>query len=517
MRIAVIAVFLVWMVPAYTMAQVMPHENDTLNYLIVGFSFPDQSMEGPFKLKLAVGHFTDEKIFKKHIIQTLEIKDTKAIIRVPSFGEEYTWQVTGAGKDKKATQSGFYHFYTGVSADVDTSRVRLLVSQKASKYKDAYIFLDGNRAMYDMDGNPVWYLPNIPDKIKAASQLRDVKITNSGTITFIADGKAFEVDYSGKILWEGSNGRKRFGDSIEGYHHELTKLSNGHYMVLSFEPIPRKYQFPTDSNGKRKRFTDPTQGHTMHITDSNPNYGIIMEYDETGKLVWEWKAASFFQHYDLEYYKKKNGMPEPDVHQNSFYFDEKNNFIYVSYRNISQLLKISYPSGEVTRVYGRLSYYLDSMEHHAFCGQHSVKLSNDGNIYLFNNGCGSLVRPEVAMFKEPVSDKDTLRKIWEYPCPVEIVNREMVQANNATLLNKRYCFSSGGNAMELADSSFLISTNEPYNKIFIVSWDKELLWSAEAEKWHLKTNGWMPQIQYRASIIAQPEQMEKLIWSSTRK
>lgn len=516
MRIAAIVFFLFLAIPAVTEAQVVPHENDTLNYLVTGLSFPQRAHEGLFKLQIAVGHFTEEKSFNKHIIQTLELKDTKTIIRVPSFGGRYTWQVTGTGKDKKPFRTDFYHFCTGNSPDVDTSLVRLQVTQKAGKYRDAYVFLDGNRAMYDMDGNPVWYLPNFPDKIRANSQLRDMKVTNSGTITFILDGKAFEVDYSGKILWEGSNGRKRFGDSIEGYHHELTKLSNGHYMVLAFEPMVRQYRFPTDSNGKRIRFTDSTRHPAMRFGNNTPHYGIIMEYDENGKRIWEWRGASFFHNYDLEYYKKPNGMPEFDTHQNSFYFDEKNNAIYVSYRNISQLLKVSYPSGKVTRIYGKLSYYLDSMELHSFCGQHSIKLSADGNIYVFNNGCGPVVNPEIVMFKQPVSDDDSLRKIWEYKCPVEVVNRTTIKATNAALLNKRYSFSSGGNVMELPDSSFFVSTNEPYNKVFIVSWDKKLLWCAESEKWYTKTNSWMPLSQYRASIIANPEQMEQLIWNSSK-
>ena len=125
-----------------------------------------------------------------------------------------------------------------------------------------------------------------------------------------------------------------------------------------------------------------------------------------------------------------------------------------------------------------------------------------------------MAMPKVVMIQEPFSEKDSLKKIWEYQCPVELVHLEERPVPNSVLINKRYMFTSGGSVSELPDNSLYVSTNSPYSTIFIVNMKKKLLWSANLEKWHDDKKEWQPYSQYRSSIIPSYDLLENLIWTS---
>lgn len=497
--------------PFKILAQIFPKENDTLNYIVIGFQFPEVKKEKNYTIEIASGHFKDEASFKKNIIKTEVWTKNRGILHVPSFSKQYTWRVIPYSRVLSTARIHLNHFSTGYIYNPDTAVIRFNITHKADKFKDAYLMLDGNRTMYDMEGHLIWYLPDLGGIIKTKSQVRDIKISPRGTISFLVDGRAFETDYNGRILWEGPNGRKKTGDTLEGYHHELTILRNGHIMALGSDPFNKNVTKLQDSN-KTKSIIDSSDRRPRRF--KQPDMGILVEYDETGKLIWEWKAAKYFKNINLDFYNKFNGLPEFDLHENSFYFDEKNKAIYVSFRNISQILKISYPSGEVIAAYGRLEYATDSMEKHLFCGQHSCHLSENGYLYLYDNGCGIGHVPKVVVIKLPSSAMGPLEKIWEYPLPVEPAKADERPSITSVELNKRFLFTAGGNVTELPDQSFFISANVPFNKVLIVSKEQQILWSADMEKWHPDKKSWEPYSQYRISIIPDREHLENLIWKS---
>ena len=43
---------------------------------------------------------------------------------------------------------------------------------------------------------------------------------------------------------------------------------------------------------------------------------------------------------------------QQDVHENAFFFDEKNKVIYISFKYISTIIKLKYPEGIVLNTYG---------------------------------------------------------------------------------------------------------------------------------------------------------------------
>ena len=101
--------------------------------------------------------------------------------------------------------------------------------------------------------------------------------------------------------------------------------------------------------------------------------------------------------------------------------------------------------------------------------------------------------PKLTMMQEPLSVKDSLKTIWEYECTVD---------GNYENDQKQYEFATDGNVIELPDHALFASMSSGlFSKVFIISRDKKILWSAIPEKWDVDEKKWKPIHQYRASII----------------
>jgi hypothetical protein len=238
-------------------------------------------------------------------------------------------------------------------------------------------------------------------------------------------------------------------------------------------------------------------------------FGTVLEYDEQGNLVWSWKSSEYFKKSDVIYYKGREGKLGIDVHANAFFFDEKNKAVYVSFRDINRIEKVKYPEGDILNSYGEI-YKPESSESgkRLFCGQHSCNVSSEGNLYLFdNNFCYNAYLPEIEVFQESEPGKNDLKLIWEYQCKLRSEDEKK---------DIHYAFSSGGNVSELPDKSMFISMGNVYGEILIVSQEKKILWSGFPERWNPETNKWELIYQYRASIINNRNDLERLIWNSEK-
>ena len=526
--IRVLSAFFLFFIPCELTAQILPKEDSHLNFRIIGFSFPGEKKTATCSLEIAKGHFNNIDSFKKNIIKSVQCKTNKIIAEVPAFGCDYTWHTEC--KDKIVVD--LHHFSTGITPRIDTATSRLRIIKKAEKYKDAYVFCDGTGALYDMSGNPVWYLPDIDNKLVENADVRDIKLTPQGTITFGSGNDIYEISYEGIVLWKGPNTGEISGDSIEYYHHEFTRLTNGDYMVLGNEPISWKLQgyFKDSSLSYSAQRVARDSNNTFY---QKMQFGTVIEYNNEGKVVWAWKSFDYFKKSDL--LDSKTGMfGIIDPHENSFFFDEQNNILYVSFRDISRIVKVKYPEGKVIASYGtRYVPGMGEMGNDMFYGQHSVKRSKEGYLYLYNNNAFAAgVFPKIDMISEPASEKDTMKKVWEYQCTqegmsddeVSTYNRQLGQKqqmdlnreiNNSGKKNKKKArLTGGGSVMELPDRYLFVSMNNPFCKIFILNTDKKIMWNSILEKKDSKDGNWHQQATYRASIIADPKNLELLIWNA---
>jgi hypothetical protein len=476
-------------------AQISPKEDCKLNYRIIGFSFPAEPRAGKYTIEIAAGSYHTEDSFVKNRLPSITGTTNKIIAEVPSFGAGYTWRIVYTGKKKVIKKSGWHHFSTEMNPHADTSKLHLKILQPAEQYKDAYVAVDAGGVIYDMNGNPVWY---IPDDKGTNGNVIDLKFTPEGTITFI-NKNAYEINYNGDILWKTPNESIINKDTIAGdmFHHEFRKLSNGHYMALAMQLKWCKTISSKDSN--YVKISD------VRIDGNGYKRGkftTIIEYDGNGNIVWSWQFVKHLANTDFDYFKPVDSNLKFDIHENAFFFDEKNNFIYLGSRNMNRIIKIEYPSGNIACTYGE-NYKPGGHSTGAglFCNQHSINLSRDGYLYYFNNNSCRLTDslPSVIMLQEPVSCTDTFKKIWEYICPAEKGGA------------KKY--ESGGNAIELPDRSLFINMGSDYSKLSIVTRDKKVLWSALPERMMEPDHIWTPIKEYRANIISRKD-LEYMIWAA---
>ena len=503
---AIAFIFAVCLSPVPSRAQVTPAEGSKLNYRIIGFSFPAGVGKGTsYTIEIANGNLTDDKQFKDHVHQSVPSERDKVIIEVPSFGTQYTWRVLYKKDNAVATKSKLYHFATGTIPPYAGDSTRLRVKANTEKYKDGYILVDGSNKIYDMNGAPVWYLPDT-DPVQLEG---DAKVSPSGTITFLAGKNAYEVSYSGKVLWDAKNKCGLNDPTINDFvfHHEFSRLANGHYMALL---APIVADDPLKVNTRKKFF--PTMSAST-----------LVEFDRDGNSVWSWESSAYMQACDLHFLKERHPKLIIDLHENAFYFDEKDSVIYLSMSGVSRIVKIKYPSGKVLDEYGRKVPGIRSDDEDSadksilkmeellvnplFYHQHSLSLSADGYLCVFNNN--SLLPglnpeqvqgnyPQVLALKEA---GDTLAKEWDFDCKNIIKDRKLMSAGSA-----------GGSIISLPDNSLFVSMSTPYGDVFIVDSGKHILWHGLYEKYNPEKSDWVECAKYRASIISR-KQLEQMVWS----
>ena len=473
-----------------SVAQVFPREGARLYYRIIGFSFPAQTDAVRYTVDIASGNFNNDSDFEKNIVTSLWVNDNKVIAEVPAFGHQYTWRTVSVAANNTKTPGELHHFSTLISPDVDKNYSRLRVTKSAEKYKDDYVLLDGFRAMYDMEGNPVWFLPGSEQKANQNTVPRDLKTSPQGTFTFIAHAQAYEMSYDGKVLWH----NKGNPNTAERFHHDVTRLHDGHYMGLVFEKSPAP--LPAFKDSVPHNVHDSARFYTL--------YSDIVEYDAHNNVVWSWKTSDYIKTSDLFDFQTTDSSV--DFHENAFYFDEEKKVVYLSFRNINRIIKIKYPEGNVLNTYGTIyKPGITDMENGWFCGQHSCRTDPGGDLYLFNNNsCDSSLAPTIIVMKEPAPGEGYMKKIWDYTCTIDA----------SDTANRNVPFISGGNVLELPDRSMFVSMGEPHCKVFIVSRDKKILWNAIPEKYDQALHQWVqPYDLYRATIITRKE-LEQLIWKS---
>lgn len=463
-----LAVLLITIVHTITgFGQITPREGSKLNYRLAGLSVPVDNQAHNYSFEISLGTHANQEDFDNHKIITENTKENSIVTKLPRFSQDYTWRVTYISKDRSTHYSPFYHFKTDRSPLADTGKFRLRIIDSARAYKDMLVILD-TRVMYDVTGEPLWYLPNIPGVLDDVTVTRDLKPTPFGTFTFLKDNQAYEVDYNGTVLWEAPQAAVR-RDSQANYHHDFTRLENGHYLIADQEDI-----IVTDSLQKTQTL----------------KWGTLVEFDTSKKVVWYWSSGSYFL--NAEKYKPSKGQYAVNTHLNAFYFDERKKVIYLSFRNISSILKIAYPSGEVLADY-------DGIKDSLFRAQHHCRINKKGNLYLFNNNTDKeKVRNTISgigIFKELSGKKKSLKELWDFSCVID---------SNATPT------STGGGSVYELDKGAILSCMGFAARVFIVAPDKRILWNALPER--MLDNKWVPYPQYRTSYIENKKELRKFIF-----
>ncbi|NCX95980.1 MAG: hypothetical protein EBX41_06145 [Chitinophagia bacterium] len=476
-----------------------PQEGESVNYLFVPFSItPVQGAQG-YELEVMQGFVLDDATFSAQKIKIAVSAKPKVIAKLPFGYKNYTWRMNAVDANGVAIPATLHHFTATLPQSMDSEHLRLRIVKPATAYKDAYIMVDGSKAIYDMNGQMVWYLKNLPgDK---ETEVRDIKLTANHTLTLLYGSKAIEIDYKNKLLWSAPLNDDTTKEPDEKYHHEVIKLANGHIMVMSSVPV----YFSKDPNRK-----DTVLAINDQIANNDPQrnqkyqkvlFAKLIEYDKQGKQVWEWNSKGFFNLNDIYYRKSPHTVGNFYLHGNAFHFDTKKSMIYISFKGISQILKIHYPDGKAVATFGKK--VLDDYQNAPFCEQHCCRLNKAGELMVFNNNMlNEQGRPCAQIYKENPSKKYGLQKIWEWDCLL----------NNNTHIPTQDDKARFGSINELpGGTDLLISVCGQFGDMFIVNRSKEILWHAIAERWDNQRKDWAPAPTYRTDYILTQKELEKMI------
>lgn len=440
--------------------QFNPPNNDTINYTQVLIEFPWIPKAAKYKVEM----WNQNNVAKKSVYET---EANAIVINDLNFNNGYSWKVWGLdskGKMIGSPEENVFFICSSKFSDSSFYRYRNL-KNNSSKIKNGIIFFDGGRVAVTREGKPIWFLPKYRFET-SRTILRALKITPEGTIIFIADTSAAEVDLSGKILWRAPNDGKVSGRNGEMYHHDFKKLKNGNYMILG--NILTKTKIP-------------------ELKDSAVlDFGTIIEYSKQGNVVWSWYSKDYFPDNYRRFKKKNDGTFDTGMHLNAFSTDGE--FVYAGFRDGNTILKIQKSNKQVVSSFG--SYGISDTNHYAngfFRKQHDANILSNGDIAVLNND--SIIDPSivssVVVFSQPTPLNPKSQKVFEFRFDFDALT------NGKSL---RY-----GNVVEMPNENLLVNMGG-INRSFEVNRNKEILWDMFTEELDTVTLKWKPFPNYQISF-----------------
>lgn len=444
-----------------TLAQFSPADKAHLNYSSVCFEFPWVDQVENYELIL-----TEKSSGEKTVFTT---KANKQIIHELIFGESYLWQVIGKnsrGKDIYSSEERSFvideHFRTGKKF------VRFKeVTNNSLTCGNELLILDYAGLVINRDEEIVWYLPDLP-MLSRNSALRDLKLTDDGTFLAIIDSNAYEFGLTGRVLWKAPNDGKVSRQGKEDYHHDLQKLPSGNYMVLGNEKQRRVLAGEKDT--------------------SRYEIGTIIEYDPSGKVVWEWHAKDFFTDDLLKLRKKEDGSFNLATHLNAF--NVVGNAVYAGFRDANWVLKIDKTTKKVVEIYGGHDSGLPN--HYGkelFRFQHDATVLANGSMAVINND--SIKDPAVASSLVVFSLGEN-----NIPKGEELFRFKFDYDSLCTGKSLKL-----GNVEELSNGNYLVNMGA-IHRIFEVTPKGEITWDIFVEKLDTFKRVWRFHPQYRVAVTS---------------
>jgi hypothetical protein len=426
-------------------AQFAPKDNSKLNYNQIMFEFPYEENASVYTICITYDSILQPK--EKDFIIKKQEKFPVSLIKDLRLGKNYKWYVETTLKSGKKTKSDYHYFSIATTRMVNRKLYQpIQLYNKKEKIQDGLIWCDQYRCAVDRKGNVVWFMTEDHLEQVNAKVVRDFRLYNDGNISFIHQPNASRVDIDMNVLWQAPAAGTISGAKKEDYHHALLQLPNGNYMVLGNEKV---------------KFANENPGDT--VTSEEVDFCNIIEFNEKREIVWSWRMKDYFPYEYLINSKIETRSGVVNPHANSFCVDETNNVIYLSFRDISRIIKIDRKSKKILASYGqRLNDEDDVMETDLFRLQHDIQLLPNGDMLLFNNNDidnGKISCVEI--IRLPATKKDTFQLKWKFDLNYD------AQSNGK--------IDRMGGVKIMPDGNYLICEGSS-NRVVEISPKGELLW-----------------------------------------
>jgi len=322
-------------------------------------------------------------------------------------------------------------------------------------------FYDYYSAIIDMNGNEIWNTGNLPFifyNTDFYGQFYGCEYVSGQPNGNFYKGVKFSLD--NEIVWDEPND--------EFNHHEIIELPNGNFLgIIEVEqpgPVPIG-EWTATCNTFYPGLCDGVIPFFTWFGDK------IVEWDKnTKEVIWEW---NFFDYLSMEDYDIENGtwfdafVATPQrydwTHANALWFDEIESAVYVSIRHLSRIVKIDYPSGEIIWSMGEdmPSGDVDFGTGLGFNFQHSLQISEEGTILLFDNGNADYQSRGLEIQVTEQQNEYLAQIIWEYNLSSELYS------------------SFSGNVQKINSGNYLITSIGESGTTLEISPNQNLVWKGK--------------------------------------
>lgn len=211
-----------------------------------------------------------------------------------------------------------------------------------------------------------------------------------------------ELDWDGNELWSWDH---------KTFHHDMTVMPNGNIVVPTWTVIPDEIADKVQG-GLDQDEIDYIHSHPEHLKLILRGIGVggrprdlkglmgdrIIEVSRQGEIVNEWLSWTPFNT-EKDIICPREFLGEW-THTNSIEYTD-DGCLLLSFREISTVLKISWPEGEVVWRFGPP----------AISHQHDPSITPEGNILIFDNG---VHHPVTAHTRVIEVDPNTNEIVWQY-------------------------------------------------------------------------------------------------------
>ncbi len=453
----------------FATANIFPKDKMELNFTQVMFEYDDIVGANNYTIQIIPTNKTgkNKSILIKNKTLAYLVKEGL------NFGENYTWFFTANKNDKKLFTSKLFNFSIVASNLVDKNNYKYSITKNDKKYNQNNIFfLDFLGVAINRKGEPIWYLPRNKEKLRFEdSSRRSLRITESGTFTFLDNISCYEKDIFGNTIWVAPKDGQVSGDTTEQYHHDFRRLPNGNYMACSYKYI-----------------------HEPNYYDRSKNWSVrnntLIEYNKEKKVVWSWIEKDHLDDKLLAENGDASIIDFPGSHLNGFDYNEKQDAFVLSFRNTSRILKVDHKTKEVQYELGRFNVTIPHNPNDAYTlsNQHGPAWMPDGSVIIFNNNFGPNkdmekgANPHILIIEEPKEGKQE-KKIWDYEC-------------------KSDSFPEGqrgkeGYAYSMHNGNILVCQGST-NRVFEVNKNKQIVWENFCFEFNKKDQKWQSFQNYRS-------------------
>ena len=271
----------------------------------------------------------------------------------------------------------------------------------------------------DQDGNEIWNDGDLQTMICHID--KHGQIFGSQDYPFDdVPNRGIQLNSKHEIIWE-----EPFNMRLDP--HDLKRLPNGN--VIGLKAISQQGPIPIG----------PWQEHYQnlgYLADGETNevnwvaQKIVIFNHLSNAIEWEWNPFNYYSLDDFDSHLGtwwNVGWGYDWLHSNSLYYEENNSEIYFSNRHISRVSKINYPDGDLIWMMGLPEEYIYNGNDHIcndilFSWQHDVKVLDNGNILLFDNGNLSqqlfdIDLPRSRILEISIDSENSCNVVWEYELP----------------------------------------------------------------------------------------------------